>query len=277
MGSCGQDSVHCVPMLDRSTPNSTGAGEVGRVSGTAVVTTPLIIKTVSAHEAATAVVRRARGLMGGTRFVGSNHWTPKNWLGWQPRALPGQLESGGRSCGATKLGLRANVDRGTASVLWRPRRADDEAYVVGPKRRGVPRVRAAAIALRYRPCHSSGECISLGSLPSGTNLLSRPSPAAGRMSRQTNSEQRRRTAAHAEQSSVVARSRPDCFLIQRRRMSSRRGRGERSKLGAALVLLSAAQCDRRDDSRAVLVTDIISGTAGRGRLQRDFRSRRQRP
>jgi hypothetical protein len=32
------------------------------------------------------------------------------------------------------------------SVLWRPRRADDEAYVVGPEHRGVPRICAAAIA-----------------------------------------------------------------------------------------------------------------------------------
>src|SRR5580692_6276686 len=39
-----------------------------------------------------------------------------------------------------------DVDRGAASVLWRPRRADDEAYVVGPKRRGVPRICAVAIA-----------------------------------------------------------------------------------------------------------------------------------
>src|ERR1700726_3988288 len=39
-----------------------------------------------------------------------------------------------------------DVARGATSVLWRPRRADDEAYVVGPKHLGVPGIRAVAIA-----------------------------------------------------------------------------------------------------------------------------------
>lgn len=36
----GQASVHCVPMLDRSTPNSSGAGKARRDFGAAAATTP---------------------------------------------------------------------------------------------------------------------------------------------------------------------------------------------------------------------------------------------
>src|SRR5580700_8658757 len=46
--------------------------------------------------------------------------------------------------------MTTNNDAPTPAVvsprLWRPRRADDEAHVVGPKRRGVPRICAVAIA-----------------------------------------------------------------------------------------------------------------------------------
>ena len=46
--------------------------------------------------------------------------------------------------------MTTNNDAPTPAVvsprLWRPRRADDEAHVVGPKRRSVPRICAVAIA-----------------------------------------------------------------------------------------------------------------------------------
>src|ERR1700729_861619 len=44
-----------------------------------------------------------------------------------------------------------DVDRGATSILRQPRRADDEACVVAPKRRGVPRIRAVAIAGDINP------------------------------------------------------------------------------------------------------------------------------
>jgi hypothetical protein len=86
----------------------------------------------------------------------------------------------------------------------------------------------------------------------------------------------RRTAAYAEQSSDAAGSRPDCFSTQRRRMNCRRGRGGRSRSRRPCPAQRCFDVIGAMTSDAVLVADIVSGAACRGRLQRDFRSRRQR-
>src|ERR1700730_14295033 len=197
--------------------------------------------------------------------------------GWQACDLSHEVASSQPEPYRSRSSLlhQMGVDRGANSVLWGPRRTDDEACVVRPKHRGVPGIRAVAIAcdidlaivvanVLRRVIHR----VERISVPAFSRLRAegcvRPieSGAVERL------HMKGRVLMPQEVARIVSRLKGDARVV---------AKAAADDPGCvAFLLRSAAGCDRRDHSGAALVTDIVSGATCRSRLQRDFRSRRQR-